>query len=549
MHIVLAALLLAAADGFRWEISPSSAACLGVDARVGDLYVLEIPRAANVTVAATAGRELMLIADDETPRTIVEGTDEISALLVPGRYYVGVADGVAPYALTLSAPELFGNAAIDVTEKAAACDTRPTITAGNPAARPPATLETGINANTPSKRHRPAAPPKPCTFTAPTTSQSVTSNAGTGTFNVTSSRDNCGWGARTTTSWLTVTGATGAGNGTVSYSFAANTSTFSRSGTITAAGRTVTISQLGACSYTLSPTSRDHTSSGGTGTISLTTRSDCAWTSSVATAASSWLTITAGGSGTGNGTITYSVAPNTSTSSRSGSLTIGGRTFTVNQGPDISSCTYSLAYTSKTMTWCGGERTLQVTTQGDCPWMVSSNQPWLVPIGTSRSGTRAQSYTVSQNTTGAPRQATLTAAGQAVTITQNARAGGGQYDGTWAGTTNTNRAVSMCVADNAIQDITISVRLEFPTFACITPITRQQELAITGNTFSGQFITYPEVANIFTTVRGTFTSASAVNGSWDPYSGSYFIICGSTIGIGTGGNILSAGTFTATKQP
>jgi hypothetical protein len=44
-----------------------------------------------------------------------------------------------------------------------------------------------------------------------------------------------------------------------------------------------------------------------------------------------FIAITSGSSGSGNGTVNYSVAANTGTSSRSGTMTIAGRTFTVNQ--------------------------------------------------------------------------------------------------------------------------------------------------------------------------------------------------------------------------
>src|SRR5207253_5812204 len=43
-----------------------------------------------------------------------------------------------------------------------------------------------------------------------------------------------------------------------------------------------------------------------------------------------WLSITSGGSGTGNGTVSYTVSSNSSTA-RSGTITAGGQTFTVNQ--------------------------------------------------------------------------------------------------------------------------------------------------------------------------------------------------------------------------
>ena len=44
-----------------------------------------------------------------------------------------------------------------------------------------------------------------------------------------------------------------------------------------------------------------------------------------------FITITAGSSGTGNGTVSYSVAANTGTASRNGTMTIAGLTFTVTQ--------------------------------------------------------------------------------------------------------------------------------------------------------------------------------------------------------------------------
>jgi len=88
------------------------------------------------------------------------------------------------------------------------------------------------------------------------------------------------------------------------------------------------IAEPGAnCVYSTSPTSQSFSSSGGSGSVTVTTQSSCVWgsTSNVA-----WLTITSG-AGTGNGTASYSVAANMSTTSRSGTLTIAGQTFTVTQ--------------------------------------------------------------------------------------------------------------------------------------------------------------------------------------------------------------------------
>jgi len=63
-------------------------------------------------------------------------------------------------------------------------------------------------------------------------------------------------------------------------------------------------------------------------TVNVTTAAACTWT---AASNASWLTITAGASGTGNGTVRFDVAQNNTGSDRVGTLTIAGLTFTVDQ--------------------------------------------------------------------------------------------------------------------------------------------------------------------------------------------------------------------------
>jgi hypothetical protein len=69
-------------------------------------------------------------------------------------------------------------------------------------------------------------------------------------------------------------------------------------------------------------------SSGGTGTINVLAQSGCTWT---AVSNSSFVTITSGASGNGNGTVFFSVAANSSTTARTGSLTVAGQTVSVTQ--------------------------------------------------------------------------------------------------------------------------------------------------------------------------------------------------------------------------
>jgi hypothetical protein len=92
-----------------------------------------------------------------------------------------------------------------------------------------------------------------------------------------------------------------------------------------------------SCTYGISPTSANVGASGGSGTVSVSTQAGCSWT---ATSNASWITITSGASGSGNGTVTYSVAANTG-AARTGTLTIAGQTFTVNQAAGGVSSSYS----------------------------------------------------------------------------------------------------------------------------------------------------------------------------------------------------------------
>jgi M6 family metalloprotease-like protein len=89
----------------------------------------------------------------------------------------------------------------------------------------------------------------------------------------------------------------------------------------------VTVGGGSSCTYSLSSSSASIGSSGGAGSVGVTTQSGCTWT---AAANAAWLTITGGASGTGSGTVNYTAGANSS-SARTGTLTIAGQTFTVNQ--------------------------------------------------------------------------------------------------------------------------------------------------------------------------------------------------------------------------
>ena len=102
---------------------------------------------------------------------------------------------------------------------------------------------------------------------------------------------------------------------------------------------------------------------------------------------------TGGASGTGNGTVSFSVAANATTSAAlTGTLTIGGQTFTVDQAaappPPPPTCTYAIAPTSESFAPAGGAGTaITVTTGATCAWTAVSNAPSWITITAGTSGT------------------------------------------------------------------------------------------------------------------------------------------------------------------
>ena len=88
--------------------------------------------------------------------------------------------------------------------------------------------------------------PTTCTYALSATSLSVAAGGGTSSVGVTAA-SGCTWTAVSNVSWITVTSdGNGNGSGTMGYSVAANTSTSSRTGTITIAGQTFTVTQSGS---------------------------------------------------------------------------------------------------------------------------------------------------------------------------------------------------------------------------------------------------------------------------------------------------------------
>ncbi len=260
--------------------------------------------------------------------------------------------------------------------------------------------------------------PDPCTYSIspnpPTVPYSGVNNAPVSV----TSPTGCLWTAVSNVNWITiVSGKTGKGDGTVTYSVSENNATTSRIGTLTIAGRTFTVTQAAAtCSdSSISPQSASPTYNGGTATVTVTSPSGCTWT---AVSNAGWISVVSGASGTGNGTVRYSVTANSSGTSRVGTITIAGQTFTVTQA-GVPPCSYSLSPKSASPRYVGGNASVNVTSPTGCSWTAVSNASWItIESGASGTGNGTVRYSVSENAATTSRVGTITIAGQTFTVTQ-----------------------------------------------------------------------------------------------------------------------------------
>jgi pimeloyl-ACP methyl ester carboxylesterase len=155
-------------------------------------------------------------------------------------------------------------------------------------------------------------------------SKNVTSAVGNEPFTIES---NVSWTTSDDATWVTLSPSNGSNNGTLTASFSENTSSTSRTATITVTGggitKTVTLIQAGATnSLTISPTSKNVTSALGSESFAIT--SNVSWTTSDD---ATWVTLSPP-SGFNNGAVTASFSQNTSSTSRTATITVTGGSIT-----------------------------------------------------------------------------------------------------------------------------------------------------------------------------------------------------------------------------
>jgi Putative binding domain, N-terminal/Viral BACON domain len=248
-----------------------------------------------------------------------------------------------------------------------------------------------------------------CSYAIGTNSFSVEASGGDRQVAVTAPAG-CAWTAESGTSWLTITsGTTGSGSGSVVFRVAA-TDGPPRTGTLTVAGRTVTVAQSLGCQFTVSPTSLNVGSSGGTGTIQVQTAPGCAWSSASGEA---WISLAGGSSGSGAGQVQLALGANVGPA-RNGSVTIAGQAVQIAQA---SGCTYSVTSSTQNVPGAGASGTASITTAGGCRWTAGSGVDWISVSPQSGNGPAQVLYTIAPNLSPA-RSGTITIAGHPFTVTQ-----------------------------------------------------------------------------------------------------------------------------------
>ena len=209
---------------------------------------------------------------------------------------------------------------------------------------------------------------------------------------------------------------------TAGVSYEATVSSVGPAG-IAASPRTNTFGFPAPCSYSISPSTQMLNAPAATGSFAVSAGSTCQWT---AVSQSTWITVTAGASGTGPGTVSYSATANADPSSRTGTILAAGFNDTVTQlavPPPASPITCStLSSTQDTVGSWSTSIGIGITGGTGCTWTATSPVSWAV-VSSGASGTGPGSVTVSVSRNGgtASRTATITIAGQSFVLTQQGR--------------------------------------------------------------------------------------------------------------------------------
>ena len=221
------------------------------------------------------------------------------------------------------------------------------------------------------------------------------------------------WTASKSADWITLNATSGSAGYPVAYTVSATTNVEQRVGYIYVSGNTHTVTQDGV-GGTISPENREFESNGGSGTISVSTQNKMLWH---AKSNVEWISVSAT-SGLGPGSVTYQVAPFNDVSTRQGTLTVAGNTFTVFQyGKRMKLDSYSVTKDYETHVIPITVNALAATT-----WSVTPNNSWIsvVDAGNGHGGDLV-TIAIAENPSYLARTGTVSIGTETFTVTQQGR--------------------------------------------------------------------------------------------------------------------------------
>jgi trimeric autotransporter adhesin len=251
-----------------------------------------------------------------------------------------------------------------------------------------------------------------CTYATGVTAIDV--NASGGTIDVpVLAPPGCAWTAASQAPWLEIaSGGNGSGGGVVRVSVRATDGPL-RSGTVTAAGVTVTFTQASGCRPGVEPQTHAAPAAGGSSSVTVQAGAGCPWS---AASDAPWITLSQT-SGTAPAQVAFTVAAN-NTPPRSGALTVAGHTVTVSQE---SSCTWRIVPAVLDYDANGGGGSVLVIVVGGCAWTAASTADWItLQVGHSGAGDGLVQFIVASNA-GAARTGIVKIAGIDLLVRQAAR--------------------------------------------------------------------------------------------------------------------------------
>ena len=221
------------------------------------------------------------------------------------------------------------------------------------------------------------------------------------------------WSAAVSDPWITLNATSGNVGYPVAYTVSANTNVEQRTGYVYVSGWVHTVTQDGV-GGTISPTGATFETSGGSGTISVTAANKMVWQ---ARPNVTWLSVSPM-SGAGPGSVTYQVAPYAEVSTRQGTLTVAGNTFTVFQyGRRMALDSYRVTKDYEAHVIPITVNALDIT-----QWSVTPNNTWIsvVDAGNGQGGDLV-TIAIAENPSYKARTGTVTIGTETFTVTQQGR--------------------------------------------------------------------------------------------------------------------------------